>query len=109
MDAHGDGGAQGQRGEEERGARFREAIDGRVRFCSRRQSFGVVRRRLGYNVDMTSDLAEHSLDKLSIDTLRLLAVDTVEKAKSGHPGAPLGCAPIAYLLFHKLMKHNPKN
>ena len=32
---------------------------------------------------------------------------TVEKAKSGHPGAPLGCAPIAYLLFHKLMKHNP--
>jgi len=31
----------------------------------------------------------------------------VEKAKSGHPGAPLGCAPIAYLLFHKLMKHNP--
>jgi transketolase len=39
--------------------------------------------------------------------LRLLAVDAVEKAKSGHPGAPLGCAPIAYLLFHKLMKHNP--
>ena len=48
-----------------------------------------------------------SLDQLSIDTLRLLAVDAVEKAKSGHPGAPLGCAPIAYLLFHKLMKHNP--
>jgi transketolase len=56
---------------------------------------------------MTSSLAELSLDQLSIDTLRLLAVDTVEKAKSGHPGAPLGCAPIAYLLFHKLMKHNP--
>jgi transketolase len=31
----------------------------------------------------------------------------VEKAKAGHPGAPLGCSPIAYLLFHKLMKHNP--
>ena len=56
---------------------------------------------------MTSSPAELSLDTLSIDTLRLLAVDTVEKAKSGHPGAPLGCAPIAYLLFHKLMKHNP--
>jgi transketolase len=56
---------------------------------------------------MTTSPAEHSLDQLSIDTLRLLAVDTVEKAKSGHPGAPLGCAPIAYLLFHKLMKHNP--
>jgi transketolase len=58
---------------------------------------------------MTSSLADASLDQLSIDTLRLLAVDTVEKAKSGHPGAPLGCAPMAYLLFHKLMKHNPAN
>jgi len=48
-----------------------------------------------------------SLDQLSIDTLRMLAVDGVQKANSGHPGAPLGCAPIAYLLFHKLMKHNP--
>ena len=52
-------------------------------------------------------LADLSLDQLSIDTLRLLAVDAVQKANSGHPGAPLGCAPIAYLLFHKLMKHNP--
>jgi transketolase len=56
---------------------------------------------------MTSSLAGLSLDQLSIDTLRLLALDTVEKAKSGHPGAPMGCAPIAYLLFHKTMKHNP--
>ena len=54
-------------------------------------------------------LADLSVDQLSIDTLRLLAVDEVEKAKSGHPGAPLGCAPIAYLLFHKIMKHNPAN
>jgi len=58
---------------------------------------------------MTSSIAGLSIDELSIDTLRLLAVDTVEKAKSGHPGAPLGCAPIAYLLYHKLMKHNPKH
>jgi len=49
------------------------------------------------------------IDQLSIDTLRILAVDTVEKAKSGHPGAPLACSPIAYLLFHKLMKHSPAN
>jgi transketolase len=56
---------------------------------------------------MTTGVATSSLDKLSIDTLRLLAVDTVEKAKSGHPGAPIACAPIAYLLFQKLMKHNP--
>jgi transketolase len=56
---------------------------------------------------MTPTLTDTSLDTLSVDTLRLLAVDTVEKAKSGHPGAPLGCAPIAYLLYHKQMKHNP--
>jgi transketolase len=61
---------------------------------------------------MSSSVQEHSLDQLSldqlsIDTLRLLAVDAVQKANSGHPGAPLGCAPIAYLLFHKLLKHNP--
>jgi transketolase len=58
---------------------------------------------------MTPTAADITLDQLSIDTLRLLAVDAVEKAKSGHPGAPLGCSPIAYLLFHKLMKHNPEH
>ena len=50
---------------------------------------------------------QNELDQLSINTLRFLAVDGVEKAKCGHPGAPLGCAPIAYLLYHKLMKHDP--
>ena len=49
------------------------------------------------------------LDQLSINALRFLAVDAVDKAKSGHPGAPLGDAPMAYLLFHKYMRHNPKN
>ena len=44
----------------------------------------------GYNIGMTSTLTQSSLDQLSIDTLRLLAVDTVQKANSGHPGAPLG-------------------
>jgi transketolase len=50
---------------------------------------------------------QNELDQLSINTLRFLAVDGIEKAKCGHPGAPLGCAPIAYLLYHKLMKHDP--
>jgi len=49
------------------------------------------------------------LDQLSIDTLRILAADTVEKAKSGHPGAPIALSPAAYVLFHKLMKHSPAN
>jgi transketolase len=49
------------------------------------------------------------LDQLSINALRFLAVDAVQKANSGHPGAPLGDSPIAYLLFHKYMRHNPKH
>ena len=49
------------------------------------------------------------LEQLAINTLRFLAVDAVESAKSGHPGAPLACAPIAYLLYHKLMKYNPSD
>jgi transketolase len=51
----------------------------------------------------------NELDQVSINALRFLAVDAVEKANSGHPGAPLGDAPIAYLLFHKYMRHNPKH
>src|SRR3979411_1207637 len=55
------------------------------------------------------DLKQQEIDQLSINALRFLAVDAVEKAKSGHPGAPLGCAPIAYLLYHKIMKHDPSD
>jgi transketolase len=58
---------------------------------------------------MTDTQQQDALDQLSINTLRFLAVDQVEAAKNGHPGAPLGCAPIAYLLFHKFMKYNPKD
>jgi transketolase len=54
-----------------------------------------------------SDLQQHELDQLSINALRFLAVDAVDKANSGHPGAPLGCAPIAYLLYTKFMKYDP--
>ena len=45
----------------------------------------------------------------SIDTIRLLAADAVEKAKSGHPGTPMEAAPIAYLLYMKHLRHNPAN
>jgi transketolase len=49
------------------------------------------------------------LDQLCINTIRLLAVDMVEKAKSGHPGLPLGAGAMAYVLWAKAMRHNPKN
>lgn len=50
-----------------------------------------------------------SIEQLAINTIRTLSIDAVQKANSGHPGMPLGCAPIAYLLYYKLMRHNPSN
>ena len=50
-----------------------------------------------------------SLDQLCINTIRMLSVDAVEKAKSGHPGAPMGLAPTAYVLWTRFLKHNPRN
>ncbi len=44
-----------------------------------------------------------------INTIRFLSVDAIQKANSGHPGITMGCAPIAFLLYSKIMKHNPKN
>src|SRR5881275_1047866 len=49
------------------------------------------------------------LDELSINTIRFLSVDAVQKAKSGHPGMPLGAAPMAFVLWTRLLKHNPRN
>jgi len=48
-----------------------------------------------------------NIDQLSINTIRILSAEAVEKAKSGHPGMPMGAAPIAYTLWAKVMKHNP--
>ncbi len=49
------------------------------------------------------------LDELVVNTLRFLAVDQVEAAKSGHPGLPLGAAPMAYVLWDRFLKQNPAN
>ena len=54
-------------------------------------------------------MPEKKLHQLSINTIRFLAVDAVQKANSGHPGMPMGCAPIAYRLYTKYMRHNPAN
>ena len=52
--------------------------------------------------------APASLDTLCINSIRFLAVDAVNKSKSGHPGLPMGCAPMGYTLWDKFLKHNPK-
>lgn len=57
----------------------------------------------------TESLSSQNLDQKSINTIRFLAVDAVEKAKSGHPGMPMGAAPMAYVLWQEFLRHNPAN
>ena len=47
------------------------------------------------------------IEQLSINTIRFLAIDAIQKANSGHPGMPMGCAPIGYLLYKEIMNYNP--
>src|SRR5687768_6476911 len=50
-----------------------------------------------------------TLDQLCINTIRTLSLDAVQKAESGHPGLPLGAAPMAYVLWTRFLRHNPRN
>ncbi len=54
-------------------------------------------------------VASQSLEELCINAVRFLAVDAVEKAKSGHPGLPMGAAPMAFVLWDQFLRFNPKN
>ncbi len=54
-------------------------------------------------------MSTSKLDELCINTVRFLAVDAVQRANSGHPGAPLGAAPMAYVLWDRFLKHNPSD
>ena len=60
---------------------------------------GVMKRQ--------GSMSTTTLDELSINTIRFLAVDAVQKANSGHPGTPMGAAPMAYVLWDRFLRHNP--
>ena len=53
--------------------------------------------------------APASVDTLCVNSIRFLAVDAINKSNSGHPGLPMGCAPMAYALWDRILSHNPKN
>ncbi|MDP4024325.1 transketolase [Methylobacterium sp. NEAU 140] len=59
----------------------------------------------GADTPAKAELAE--IDKLSIDTIRTLAIDAVQKANSGHAGAPMGLAPVAYTLWNRYLRYDP--
>src|SRR6202165_985059 len=50
-----------------------------------------------------------TLDQLAVNTIRTLSIDGVQKANSGPPGLPLGAAPMAYVLWTRFLRHNPRN
>jgi transketolase len=54
-------------------------------------------------------MSDQPIEQLSVNTIRTLAMDAVQRANSGHPGAPMGLAPAAYVLWHNHLRHNPKN
>jgi transketolase len=56
-----------------------------------------------------SQTPNRDLDQLCINTIRILSIDMSEKARSGHPGLPLGAAPMAYTLWDRILRHNPAN
>ena len=56
---------------------------------------------------MLYEVITDELDQQSVDTIRALSMDAVQKANSGHPGLPLGMAPVAYVLFQKIMRFDP--
>ncbi|KAL6322960.1 hypothetical protein AAG906_022863 [Vitis piasezkii] len=76
---------------------------------------GSARRRLSRRLAVqataveTLEKTETTLIEKSVNTIRFLAVDSVEKANSGHPGLPMGCAPMGHVLYDEFMKFNPKN
>jgi transketolase len=57
---------------------------------------------------MDVQVSQETVDKC-VNAIRFLAIDAVNKAKSGHPGLPMGAAPMSYVLFNEAMKYNPKN
>ena len=56
---------------------------------------------------MFQGVSDAQVQKRSIDTIRALAMDAVQKANAGHPGTAMALAPLAYVLFRRVMRHNP--
>ncbi|KAL0464645.1 UNVERIFIED_CONTAM: Transketolase, chloroplastic [Sesamum latifolium] len=79
---------------------------------SRRRSSPAVTRlpvRASAAVETLEKTTDTELVEKSINTIRFLSIDAVEKANSGHPGLPMGCAPMGHILYDEVMKYNPKN
>lgn len=79
------------------------------RTCTRRWSVKSSRSAVKAAAVKIPEETDETLVEKSVNTIRFLAIDAVEKANSGHPGLPMGCAPIGHVLYDEVMRYNPKN
>uniref|UniRef100_A0A803NVC9 DNA repair protein RAD51 homolog 3 n=1 Tax=Cannabis sativa TaxID=3483 RepID=A0A803NVC9_CANSA len=77
--------------------------------CEPRRRVHSTRPVRASAVETLDKTTETSLVEKSVNTIRFLAIDAVEKANSGHPGLPMGCAPMGHILYDEVMRYNPKN
>lgn len=79
--------------------------------------FGIMKKRKGKYTSgdhhsrkgIWNGMNNKMLEQVAVNTIRILSIEAIEKAKSGHPGLPMGAAPMAYTLWTKFMNHNPAN
>ena len=86
---------------------LRASLERRVRCAPRVRGAGAVTGPRSAEAPATARSGD--LDELCINTIRALAIDAVERAHSGHPGAPMGMAPMAYVLWTRFLRHNPSD
>ncbi|KAL8208028.1 hypothetical protein R6Q57_007440 [Mikania cordata] len=88
---------------------LKSTIKSSTRANTRRQVSATRRRVITNAAVETLEKTDTALVEKSINTIRFLAIDAVEKANSGHPGLPMGCAPMGHILYDEVMRYNPKN
>ncbi len=74
-----------------------------------RTNHRIQKDRITYRIEGDATVSVNDLEQRCINTIRMLAVDAVQQANSGHPGLPMEAAPIAYVLWTRLMRYNPRN
>ena len=79
--------------------------------CSTRRAPGQKGNSnyMSANVQQLETTKPSALDQLCVNTIRTLSIDAVQKANSGHPGAPMGLAPVAYVLWDRFLRYSPAN
>jgi len=97
--------AQAQTAKVMRGAQLRAARPARAQGARK----VVARKGLSVRAVVSAPAVDAQVMQDSVNCVRFLAIDSINKSNSGHPGLPMGCAPMGVVLYREFMQHNPKN